>query len=840
MEEELSVNQNLGLTSEGVLQSAKKHGTNQLKFKQENSIVRSLKSLLKEPMILLLLLASTIYFITGDQANGIFLLSAILLVSFISLYQESRSRKALENLKELTKPLCKVIRDSKQIEIHSDDLVLGDLLVLEEGDSIAADAELIQINDFTVNESILTGESFAVGKDIKGENRYIFQGTTIATGRALAIINAIGNATRLGKIGKSLESIPDEKTPLEIQIGNFVKKMVIAGFVVFILVWGIHFYLTKSILTSLLKALTLAMSVIPEEIPMAMTTFMALGARRLMLMGIIVKQMKTVETLGSATVICTDKTGTLTENKMSLSKLFVLSNQAISDAHDIQTDIERELIRISMWASEPVPFDPMEVALHDAYSTTIQTDERKEYKLIHEYPLIGNPPMMTHVFENNSKARIIAAKGAPEAILNVCHSLTQNEKNKIQEIIHEIAADGYRILAVAKSNFNGTNFPPLQTELDFEFIGIVAFEDPPKENIKQTLDAFYKAGIKVKIVTGDNAETTKAIAREIGLKGSEESITGSELMKLSDEELKRIVNEKQIFARMFPDAKMKIINALKSNKEIVAMTGDGVNDGPALKAAHIGIAMGKKGSEIAKQSASLILVEDDLSKMVDAVSTGRRIYANLKKANRYIISIHIPIILTVFIPLALGWMYPSIFSPIHIIFLELIMGPTCSIVFENEPIEKNAMTQDPRPFTHTFFSWKELNISIIQGLMITLGVLGIYQYAIHLENNEDSTRTMVFLTLVTANILLTLINRSFYYSIFQTLRSKNNLVPIIISLTILLTIAMLSIDVVEKFFGFTQLSIYELVISIFIGSSSVIWFEGIKWYRRKNVNYIGK
>ena len=837
MEDEVSINQYTGLSKEQVLLSAKNSGTNKLNFKKENSIVHSLKSLLKEPMILLLLLASTIYFITGDQANGIFLASAILLVSFISLYQESRSREALENLKELTKPLCKVIRDSQTQEIHSDDLVIGDILILEEGDSVAADAELIQLNDFTVNESILTGESFAVSKELTGENRMVFQGTSIATGRALAKIIAIGNETRLGKIGKSIESIPEEKTPLEIQIGHFVKKMIIAGLIVFILVWGINYYLYQSILTSLLKALTLAMSVIPEEIPMAMTTFMALGARRLMLMGIIVKQMKTVETLGSATVICTDKTGTLTENKMSLSKVFVPSQNKITDANSALSNEELELIRIAMWASEPVPFDPMEIALHEAYLKSIKPDERPNYKLIHEYPLEGNPPMMTHIFENNSKVRIIAAKGAAEAILSVCPNITNEEKNNIQKSIRELASKGYRILAVSKANYEGNNFPKEQTIIKFEFVGVVAFEDPPKENIKETLEAFYQAGIQVKIVTGDNAETTQAISKEIGFKGFEDSITGAELMKLTDEELKRVVKEKQIFARMFPDAKLRIINALKSNNEIVAMTGDGVNDGPALKAAHIGIAMGKKGSEIAKQSASLILVEDDLSKMVDAVSMGRRIYANLKKANRYIISIHIPIILTVFIPLALGWLYPTLFSPIHIIFLELIMGPTCSIVFENEPIEKNAMTQKPRPFTSTFFSWKELNISNLQGLMITLGVLGIYQYAVLQGNSESETRTMVFLTLVTANILLTLINRSFYYSILQTLRLKNNLVPFIIGITILLTIALVTINPVEQFFGFSPLSILKLIPCISIGILSVIWFEVVKWTRRRNVNY---
>jgi Ca2+-transporting ATPase len=347
------------------------------------------------------------------------------------------------------------------------------------------------------------------------------------------------------------------------------------------------------------------------------------------------------------------------------------------------------------------------------------------------------------------------------------------------------------------------------------------------------LENFYKAGIAVKIITGDNSATTLAIAKQVEFKGFEKSITGDELIKLPESELQEVVLSTSVFVRMFPDAKLKIINALKAKNQIVAMTGDGVNDGPALKAAHIGIAMGKKGTEIAKQAASLVLLEDDLSKMVDAVAMGRKIYGNLKKAIQFVISIHIPIILTVFIPLALGWIYPNIFSPIHIIFLELIMGPTCSIIYENEPMEKNTMVQKPRPFTTTFFSWKELTTSIIQGLVITLGTLFIYQYAVNQGYSEPHTRTMVFAALVTANIFLTLVNRSFYYSISATMKYKNNLVPLIIGVTILLTALLLYIKPLTKFFEFEQLNLPQLGMSIVVGFVSVVWFELVKWRKRK-------
>ncbi len=822
-----------GLTNEQVLQARAKHGDNQLNYKKENGFLDAVKSIAKEPMVLLLLVASIIYFVSGKTGDGIFLSSAIILVSAISLYQDSRSRNALEKLKSFTQAKCKVIRNNETIEINSEDLVIGDYLIVEEGTFIAADGDIIQSNDFSVNESILTGESLSVEKDKNKEDHFVYRGTTVASGLAIAIITAIGNETKLGKIGKSLESIVEEKTPLELQISNFVKKMVIAGAIVFVIVWGINFIRSYDVLDSLIKALTLAMSILPEEIPVAFTTFMALGAWRLMKLGIVVKQMKTVETLGSATVICTDKTGTITENKMSLAKLFVLKSQKISSPDETLGDDEKELIRLAMWSSEPIPFDPMEVALHKAYEKAIEQDERENFKMIHEYPLGGKPPMMTHLFEDTKGTRIIAAKGAPEAMMNVSN-LSSDEKQQIEKAIKELTSEGYRVLGVGETLFEGTNYPKNQQDFKFQFKGIVAFYDPPKQNIKQVLENFYAAGITVKIVTGDNAETTTSIAKQIGFKGYEKSLSGDELMKLSDTELQERVMDTNLFTRMFPDAKLKIINALKAQQQIVAMTGDGVNDGPALKAAHIGIAMGKKGTEIAKQAASLILLEDDLSKMVDAVAMGRKIYTNLKKAIQYIISIHIPIILTVFIPLALGWIFPNIFSPIHVIFFELIMGPTCSIIYENEPMEKNTMLQKPRPFTSTFFNWKELTTSIIQGLMITAGNLVAYQYAIHKGYDEQTTRSMVFTVLITSNIILTLVNRSFYYSILTTLKYKNNLVLLIISITILITAILMYVKPLANFFELKGLTLAQLGISVLIGFVFVIWFELVKWRNRRS------
>jgi Ca2+-transporting ATPase len=516
---------------------------------------------------------------------------------------------------------------------------------------------------------------------------------------------------------------------------------------------------------------------------------------------------------------------------MSLAKLFTLDTQKITNPEDTLSVSEKKLIELAMWSSEPIAFDPMEVALHKAYKSIMSEDERPHFKMIHEYPLEGKPPMMTHLFENELGKRIIAAKGAPEAMMQVS-VLSDIEKQQINDAIKIMTSEGYRVLGVGEAVFNNDNFPATQQEFTFAFKGIVAFYDPPKKNIQSVLESFYQAGIAVKIITGDNAATTGAIAKQVGFKGYDKSLTGDELMQLKDDELRLKVADTNVFTRMFPEAKLRIINILKANGEIVAMTGDGVNDGPALKAAHIGIAMGKKGTEIAKEAASLILVEDDLSKMVDAIAMGRKIYTNLKKAIQYIISIHIPIILTVFIPLALGWIYPNIFSPIHVIFLELIMGPTCSIIYENEPMEKNTMIQKPRPFSNTFFNWGELIISIIQGLVITAGTLSVYIYSVSQGFSETLTRTMTFSVLISANIFLTLINRSFYYSIFTTLKYKNNMVLLIITITILICAALFYIKPLTNFFEFESLNSLQLLICFGVGFLSVIWYEAVKWKKR--------
>lgn len=820
-----------GLSDSEVNTSRKKYGNNNIEGVHKSTWLELLVNILKEPMLILLFAISVIYFIIGNYGEAFFMVFAIVAVSAISLYQDTRSKKALEALERLNEPLSKVIRNAHVIEIPTHEIVVGDLCITEEGKMINADGKIVHSNDFSVNESFLTGESLSVFKSSESEDSNIYSGTLTVSGLAVFEVEKIGAATRLGKIGLSLAGIKEEASPLQLQIRKFVKAMAIVGIIIFMMVCAVNYYHTGNLIDSLLNGLTLAMSVLPEEIPVAFTTFMALGAWKLMRDGIIVKRSSIVETLGSTTVICTDKTGTITENTMHLKHLYDYRSNKIFNENNFGDPELSLLIDYSMWSSEPVPFDPMEKTLHKIYEQTQKKDERKEYQMFHEYPLEGKPPMMTHLFENVEKHRVIAAKGAPEAILNVS-TLSESEKDKVRGMIKTLGQQGFRILGVAKSSFEGNHFPERQQDFSFDFLGLVVFYDPPKKGIQEVFKHIYDAGIKVKVITGDNTDTTKSIAAQAGIVHTGEAIEGKEIMEYSEEQLLQAVEEKVLFTRMFPDAKLAVVNALKKKGEVVAMLGDGVNDGPALKAAHIGVAMGSKGTEIAKAAAALVITNDDLDKLIIGIASGRRIYANIKKAIQYIISIHIPIILTVSLPLFLGWIFPQIFTPVHVIFLELVMGPTCSIVYENEPMEKDTMLQKPRRMVDTFLNWKELTISIVQGLMITAGVLFAYQWAAQDGGSEEKTRAMVFSTLIFANILLSLTNRSFHYSLFESFRNRNILFAAVSGLAIILLFAILYVEPLANFFHLSGLNVGELGMATGIACLSVLWFEVYKWVKR--------
>jgi P-type Ca2+ transporter type 2C len=819
-----------GLSTKEV--SERKKDTSQ-KVSKQSELVVILKETVFEPVFILLIVSAAVYLLLGELAEALFLMSAVLLVSAISFFQTYRSRRALSLLEVMTATKTKVIRDGEVREIKSEEIVIGDFLVSEEGSLLAADGIIVHSNDFAVNEAMLTGESLSVYKNTDKENNIVYQGTLTVSGLAVYEVIATGTESRAAQLSALAKNIKTEKAPLYKQILSFVKAMTIVGLVCFLIVLAINYYQTNQFLESLLSALTLAMSILPEEIPVAFTTFMALGAWKLSKTGILVKGLNTVETLGASTVICIDKTGTITENRMELSAVYTYKTGETSTQSDLiaQTRLN-EVVEFGMWASEPVPFDPMEVALHEFYKKHVSKDERQEYLMIHEYPLGGQPPMMTHLFENKQGNRIIAAKGAAEQIINVS-GLKIDEKEKITKKIIELASSGYRILGVARAQFEGNSFPSNQQDFEFTFIGLLAFYDPPKPNIENVFKQFYEAGIAVKIITGDNALTTSTIAKQCGFRNAEKTLDGKDLINMSDKDLNKAANDYNIFTRMFPEAKLRIIEALKQNGEVVAMTGDGVNDSLALKSAHIGIAMGKKGSEVARQASSLVLIDDDLSHMVEAIAIGRRIYENLKKAIQYIISIHIPIILIVTIPLLLSWKYTNIFTPVHVIFLELIMGPTCSIIFENEPIEPDSMNKSPRKLSTSFFSFDELSMSIIQGIVITGFCLGLGYYYMENEHAIAEVRTIIYTTLILSNIFLTLSNRSFYYSVLTTIQYKNMLIPLILSISFIVLLLSIYFTPFQNIFQFVPLKAIDLTFCLIAGFAGVMWVEIVKLIKRR-------
>ncbi|HLO79781.1 MAG TPA: cation-translocating P-type ATPase [Chitinophagaceae bacterium] len=815
-----------GLSNQEVLEKRRQHGSNAMELQEERVLLNVLKEIVMEPMFILLLIACVIYFITGSYQEGIIMLISIFLVAGISIFQEYRSRNAVQALKKLSQSHVKVIRNGIEEEILIEDLVVDDIMLIEEGEIISADAVILTARDFSINESILTGESFAVYKSADAD---IYRGTLVTSGNATAKVNAVGTKTMFGKIGLAVKEVIVVKTPLQKQIKAFVRNMVWIGAVAFAIVITVNYIQTKDILHSLMHGLTLAMSILPEEIPVAFSTFLALGAFRLLKNKIIVKQPQYVETLGAATVICADKTGTLTENKMSIAHLFDAASDTSFNVYDIK--LPEELVEFAMWSSETEPFDPMEQAIHKLYASITATDKRVEYEQVHEYPIGGIPPIMTHIFQGKNGSYIIAAKGAPERILKQS-DLSIDRKKQLEEQALSYARQGFRVLGVGKGIWEGSEWPAVQDEFKFEFLGLVAFQDPPKKNIDLTIKTFNEAGISVKMITGDYAETAVAIAKQIGLNHNGDVITGAEVLKMEPLELQTRAKAVNVYARMFPEAKLKVIDALKEAGEVVAMTGDGVNDAPALKAAHIGIAMGQRGSEVAKGAASLILMDDDLAHMTDAVALGRKIYDNLKKAIQYIVSIHIPIILIVMLPLVLGWAFAEIFTPVHVIFLELIMGPTCSIIYENEPMEPGTMNRPPRIMSSTFLSFRQLLTSIIQGLFITTGCLGIGYWAMKDGQTDTLIRTLVFITLLFSNIFLTLVNRSFYYSFFTTLRYKNNLVLLIIGVTLLFIVGILTIPGLQNLFRLEPLSWHLLAISVSVAFVSTCWIEIAKAVKR--------
>lgn len=795
------------------------YGKNVLTQKRKYRLLTTFGHIIAEPMFILLLFATGLYFLLGSVAEGLMMIVAILLVSAISLYQEVKSENALDALREYTARLSTVIRDGKEMHVSSSDLVPDDIILLQEGELIPADALVISSNDFTVNEAILTGEAYAVEKKAVTAAT-LFQGTTVNSGSCVAKVSETGNNTLLGKLGKNIAEVASEQTLLQKQTSVFVRQLATFGILGCIVVFAVNFARSGDWSNSFLLGLTLAMAAIPEEIPVSFSSFMALGAYYMSRMGIIPRQAQIIENLGAANILCLDKTGTLTENRM---KVVVIYDYKM----DIQYDLQKNSLPpdnfplfLTALACEKKPFDQMEKAILEAFNDN-NIQQITLPAMIHEYPLEGTPPMMTHVYEWNG-VTMAAGKGAIERILKVCH-LNNRIRGKIFEIAEEMGHKGYRVLGIATAIIKSNLMPAKQDDADWQFAGLLALYDPPRSEAPEVIASIKQAGIRPMLLTGDHAATAAYIAGCVGIQFNR-PITGEDVMNMQEPELRLIVQQESLFVRMFPDAKQRVIEALKADGGIVAMTGDGVNDGPAIKAANIGIAMGQKGTELARQAADLVITDDNLNSIPIAIAQGRRIYSNLKKAIRYIISIHIPIILIAAGPLLLNWKYVNIFSPVHVIFLELIMGPTCSLFFEKEPVESNLMHLPPRKATSSLFNTQEMIMSVIQGLVITCGVLTLY--AIYMQQHDISyTRSIVFICLILCNVLLTFTNRSFVANFITTMRYHNPLTRYILGISILFLVALQLITPVRNIFGLQLLSWADMGICLLTAFLSVGWSE---------------
>ena len=834
-----------GLSEKEVAEILQKDGYNELPSTKKRNIFAIAFDVVREPMFLLLITAGGLYLVLGDLEEALMLLAFVFVIIGITLYQERKTERALEALRDLSSPRALVIRDGTQKRISGREVVRGDILVVAEGDRVPADAVVRSSSHLSIDESLLTGESAPVRKlpwdgtlekTIPGGDDlpFIFSGTLVVGGQGIAKVLETGSQTEMGKIGKALQSLETEDTPLQKETRRFVKNLAIIGVVLCAIVI-VGYGMTRGAVdhnnwvNGFLAGITLAMAILPEEFPVVLTVFLALGAWRHSKKNVLTRRVPAVETLGAATVLCVDKTGTLTMNSMSVCKLYANGKYySITKERQPIPEAFHEIVEFGILASKKEPFDPMEKALLQIGDSTLANTEHihKDWVVVHEYPLSKELLAMSQVMNSpDGNEYIIAAKGAPEAVADLCH-FTQKQMKNLSKQISAIASEGLRIIGVAKSYFKKTDLPDKQHDFTFEFLGLIGFIDPVRPSVPQAVKECYAAGIRVVMITGDYPGTAQCIAQEIGLKNPEQVLTGTELNSMDEAELRTRIREVNVFARVVPEQKLLIVDALKKNGEIVAMTGDGVNDAPALKSANIGVAMGGRGTDVARESASLVLLDDDFSFIVQAVRMGRRIYDNIKKAMSYIIAVHIPIAGLSLIPVLLNW--PLILHPVHIVFLELVIDPSCSIAFEAEPEETDVMRRHPRKATEPLFSRRTLLVSVMQGFSVLAIVLAVYCISVSRGQSENATRALTFTTLVIANLGLIFTNRSWSKTVVSTLRNKNNALWIVTVGTILFLGLILLVPFLQSLFMFGNINFMDVFICIIAGALSVVWFEILK------------
>lgn len=828
--------QNEGLSASEAAERLRKNGPNELPTSRPLSAGRLLLDVVSEPMFLLLVACGVIYLALGDRNEALMLLGFVCIVICITFFQQRRTERSLNALRDLSCPRALVMRDGRQERIAGRELVVGDLVLLAEGDRVPADIDLLNASNLTVDESMLTGESVPVtrhgasgtGGDVESR---VYSGTLITQGTASGLVIATGARSALGRIGASLAALGGELTPIQLETRAVVKAVAIGGLCLAAGLAFAHWWLRGDWLQGLLAGLTLAMAILPEELPVILTLFLGLGAWRLGREQILARSIPAIELLGATTVLCVDKTGTLTANRMEVVRLW--SEQSSYDCRAPAAAVLQEalhgLLEYAVLASHRQAFDPMEAAIGQAGTRLLANTEHlhSDWALIDDYPLSRQMLAMSRVWQSPDRTEyLIAAKGAPEAIIDLCH-LDPARAADISAQVAAMADHGLRVIGVASATFPAAGLPDNQHVFDFVFLGLVALQDPVRPEVPRAVAQCHAAGMRVVMITGDHPATALAIAQQAGITGAAGGVlSGAELAQMDDTALQARLKDTDVFCRIAPEQKLRLVQAFRRRGDIVAMTGDGVNDAPALKAASIGVAMGARGTDVAREAAALVLLRDDFSSLLLAVQHGRRLFANLRKAIVFIVAVHVPIVGLSILPVALGW--PMLLMPVHILFLQLVIDPACSIVFEAEPMEADAMVSKPRRPDMHLFDREILVRGLLQGGGLLLMLVGLYLLARDVSKSDDIARTTTFLALILSNLGLIHVNRS--WSLPSWRRHASNRAFAWISLAaVSLLLLVLYLDTIRELFAFSLPGLPLLLASAMLAALSVAWFESVKW-----------
>ncbi len=839
-----------GLSHQQAAARLRSDGYNELPSSKPRNVFRIALEVVREPMFLLLIAAATIYLVLGDVREAIVLFASVLVMLGITFYQERKTERTLEALRDLSSPRALVMRDGEPHRIAGREVVRGDIVMLKEGDRVPADAVLLVCNDLKADESLLSGESVPVRKIASGASDkpsrpggddlpFVYSGTLTVQGQGTARVVHTGLSTEMGKIGKALQTLQDEASPMQRETRRAVLIFAAIGLALCGAVVVLYGLTRHDWLGGLLAGITLAMANLPEEFPVVLTVFLALGAWRISKQHVLTRRVPAIETLGSATVLCVDKTGTLTQNQMAVRELQVGDDVYVAGGVTPSALPEKfhALLEYSILASEPDPFDPMDKAFHLFGDTHLPPSKHLqiERQLVHEYPLAPTLLAHSHVWKKlneNNMLHIVASKGAPEAVAELCH-LDATQMQTLENQIQRMAQSGLRVLGVAKAEFDlqaTKQWPDSQHDFDFIFLGLIGLADPIRPSVPQALKECYNAGMRTVMITGDYPVTAQAIARQIGLHPGDGIITGRELEQLSDAQLQARIGGVNIFARIMPEQKLRLVQAFKAAGEIVAMTGDGVNDAPALKAAHIGVAMGQRGTDVAREAASLVLLNDDFASIVHAVKLGRRIFDNIQKAMGYIIAVHVPTAGMALVPLLFDW--PLVFFPLHIVFLEFVIDPACSIVFEAEPAEKNVMHRPPRQPGEHLLNRKVVLNSLLEGAGVLAAVWLLYWAVLQAGAPEELARAYAFTAIVFGNLGLILVNLTGDEPVWALLKTPNPALKWILVGTLVALAAVLYVPSLNALFRIAPLPPLGVLLCFFAAILGLLWLELAKRYRR--------